>query len=923
MRKIALLILLSLFLTSISTAQTSSLKGTVTDSVEKKNRENTVIALLNQSDSTLVAFTRSKADGSFMLNALPAGKYILMATHPYLGDYFDTLQLKKNEQKNIGAVFMTPKIKLLADVILRTGTPIRIKGDTTIYTADSFKVRAGANVEELLRRLPGIQVDKDGNITAMGERVKKVLVDGEEFFGTDPGIATKNLRADAVKEVQVFDKKSDQAEFTGIDDGVRDKTINLKMKKLSGYFGKAELSGGLKNRYNNSLMLNAFKNSRKIAGYFIMSNTGQTNLDWNDRINYGGGLNMNSEVDAGGGVSIYINNDGEDYYGGRNGIPVNWNGGLHYSDKFGHDNKQKFNSGYKFSKINSAGTTTNYSRTFLGENPDSVLKSNNNSQNAMSNVKHAANLTLEFQIDSSNTLKWTSQLNKKNTFRNVDFYSETFAANNDSLNTSNQNSHNNSDNSAVNSTLLWLHKFKKLFRTLSINTKFNWSQSKSDGTLYSLNKYYNQNTLHKMDTIDQNNFINSTNKIISTKIAYTEPLAKDFYMELSHAIDWNSNSNDRETFSKDGNGKYTILTDSLSNSFVFDRLVNTPGINFKMNKRKYSYSFGAAVGFSRFTQKNITTQVNTKYNYTNFFPQVVFNYKIKPSKNLRFRYNGSTNAPSLQQLQPITVNTDPLNIYIGNPGLVQSFNHSFSTSYDSYNILKQRSINFRSWLSFTQNDFVQANTVDSVGKRIYQTINVNGNYYFNLNAGYSFKIKNNFRMSLDPNFSKSRRIDFINNQKNTTINTSYRLYLNFSSYKKDKYNLYISPNIGWIHSEATVNNAANADYWELGGYCGLDYNISKKLIIHTNLNTELRQKDPRFPQNNNSTKWNMDLTKYFFKDNSLEAKFGVYDLLNQNRGYDRNFTGYNFTESYYTTLKRYWMLTLTWNIAKNGKPAGF
>ncbi len=187
---------------------------------------------------------------------------------------------------------MIPKSKLLAEVIVKSGSPIRIKGDTTVYTADSFKVREGANVEELLRRLPGIQVDKDGKITAMGERVTKVLVDGEEFFGSDPGIATKNLRADIVKEVEVFDKKSDQAEFTGIDDGVKDKTINLKLKddKKKGYFGKIEAGGGLKDKYNNSIMLNAFKGKRKIAAYGIMSNTGKTNLDWEDANNYGGGI---------------------------------------------------------------------------------------------------------------------------------------------------------------------------------------------------------------------------------------------------------------------------------------------------------------------------------------------------------------------------------------------------------------------------------------------------------------------------------------------------------------------------------------------------------------------------------------------------------------------------------------------------------
>ncbi len=195
-----------LFSTAIY-AQSSSLKGAVADTSDKKNLQNTVISLLTPGDSVLVKFTRADESGNFAIKNIEAGDYILMITHPYVGDYFDKVEIKTGEAKDLGRVIMIPKAKLLAEVILRSGSPIKIKGDTTIYTADSFKVRAGANVEELLRRLPGIQVDKDGQITAMGERVKKVLVDGEEFFGSDPGIATKNLRADKVKEVQVFDKK--------------------------------------------------------------------------------------------------------------------------------------------------------------------------------------------------------------------------------------------------------------------------------------------------------------------------------------------------------------------------------------------------------------------------------------------------------------------------------------------------------------------------------------------------------------------------------------------------------------------------------------------------------------------------------------------------------------------------------------------
>ena len=212
MRKIILGFLL-LFIGSSAFTQTQTLKGTLKDTSENRSLANTVISVLSKKDSVLVEFARADKNGSFTIEGLKEGNYIILITHPYMGDYFDNVEVKANAPVDLGNVHLTPKSKLLAEVIVKSGSPIKIKGDTLVYTADSFKVRAGANVEELLRRLPGITVDKNGQITAMGERVTKVLVDGEEFFGTDPGIATKNIRADAVSEVQVFDKKSDRAVF--------------------------------------------------------------------------------------------------------------------------------------------------------------------------------------------------------------------------------------------------------------------------------------------------------------------------------------------------------------------------------------------------------------------------------------------------------------------------------------------------------------------------------------------------------------------------------------------------------------------------------------------------------------------------------------------------------------------------------------
>lgn len=919
MKKLIVCLLLS-FIAIIGYTQSPSLKGILVDTFENKSLTNAVISLLSNKDSVLVKFTRADKAGKFSISNLREGSFMVMITHPYMADRFEPISIEKDSDIDMGLLYMIPKLKLLEEVIVRSGSPIRIKGDTTIYTADSFKVRSGANVEELLRRLPGIQVDQTGQITAMGERVKKVLVDGEEFFGSDPGIATKNLRADQVKEVQVFDKKSDQAEFTGIDDGVRDKTINLKMKQLNGYFGKAEVAGGLKDKYNNSAMLNAFSGKRKMAGYGIMSNTGQTNLDWKDAQNYAGGSDNMMVTDDGGIMIFGGGGDDISYRGGQNGIPTNKNAGLHYNNKFNND-KLSFNSGYKFSRVNAPGRTTTVSQTFL---PDTSWSGNSESDNFSSVEKHAFNMTAEAKIDSFNTLKWTARFNNNSTVGRNDYYAETLNEAGNFINNSTRKSNNKSDRNNIGSSLLWMYKFKKISRTLSINTDFNWIESKNNGLLYSLNNYFSGGMLTERDTIDQQNIQDNENTSISTRIAYTEPLIKDTYLELSYGISYNANSNDRITNIKDINGKYEVLVDTLSNSFEFDRLVNTPGLNFRVNKKNYNFTFGSSVGFSHFVQKNITDNRTDKYNYVNYFPRLSANYKIKPSENLRFNYNGASTAPSLEQLQPTRVNTDPLNVYIGNPDLKQSFRHNFNTGYNSYSLLKERNTWNNISLGFVQNAFVQYNTVDSVGKRTYQTVNTNGVFNINLNTQYGLKItKHKLDFSFGPYFNLNKNIDFINGVKNQTKTSSYGVRLNLSKHVQNKFNFYCGPSFGYYHSKATVNSSANASYWLINGWANATVTLPKNFELLTDVYYQIREKDPRFSQNSDYTTWNISIIRRMLKNNALEVKFSLYDILNQKLGYTRNFNSFSFTESHFNILKRFWLLTVTYNLSKNGKPAGF
>jgi len=725
----------------------------------------------------------------------------------------------------------------------------------------------------------------------------------------------------------VFDKKSDQAEFTGIDDGVKDKTINLKLKddKKNGHFGKIEVGGGLDPKlYSNAIMANAFKGKRKLAGYGIMSNTGQTNLDWQEAQNYGGGMDgMTTGFTDDGGMYISMTtSEDENFWGGRNGIPTNWNGGLHYSNKFNKD-KNSFNAGYKFTKVNAPGITRNFSRQFL---PDGgkTINSASLTDRFSSNIKHGFNLTLETNLDSMNSLKWTTRLNGSNNKTRSDVFSESWDENNDSLNNSVRKSTNVAENKSLATSLLWRHKFKKLSRTLSVNADINMNESVNDGYLYAINNYFENGSILDRDTIDQQNIRNGQNKSAVVKFAYTEPLLKDMYLELSYSVGYYNNSNERITNARDGSGKYTNTVDSLSNSFVFNRLENSPGLNFRVNKKKYNYSFGTSVGLSNFVQKNVTEGTQYKYNFVNFFPRANFNYKFKPSESLRFSYNGNTTAPSLEQLQPTRVNTDPLNIYLGNPDLDQSFRHSLNIGYNSYNVLKERNIWMNTNISFTQNAFTQFSTIDtSTGKRTYYTVNTNGNFNGNMFAEYNFKLpETKWRLGFGPTVNYNRSVDIVNTQKNVTNTTSYGARINVSQYVENKYNFHFGPSITMNKSKASVNTMGNADYWQIDGWASAEVTFLKTFEIRSDAEIQYRQVDPRFSPDNNFTRWNAHLVKRFFK-NEVEVTFSVYDVLNQNRGYQRNFNSSRFSETFYNTLQRFWQLRLTWNFSKNGKPAGF
>ena len=382
------------------------IKGQVLDTTDKISLANASVNLLRAKDSVLLTSTRTDKEGKFQFSNIIAGTYIVMVSYPQYADFIDKVQADKDLDLN--KIYINTKSHVLKEVIVRNNvSAIRIKGDTTEYRADSFRVGPNADVQELLKRLPGIQVNSKGEIKAQGEQVNKVLVDGEEFFSDDPAVVTKNLRADIVDKVQVFDKKSDQAAFTGIDDGVKTKTINLQLKedKKNGYFGKAEIGNDFKQYSNGKLLGNVFKGKKKLAGYISSDNSTYEPINWDERQNYADAGGLTTEMNDNGDVMMFVS--GGDDYESNTGLPTQQRGGIVFSNKWKNRSTNN-NIQYKRLQTNSLGT--DYTKTLLS---DSAIINNTQNNQIKDRRKISGNTTNQWGTDSTGLIKLN--LNLSNT----------------------------------------------------------------------------------------------------------------------------------------------------------------------------------------------------------------------------------------------------------------------------------------------------------------------------------------------------------------------------------------------------------------------------------------------------------------------------------------------------------------------------
>lgn len=915
-----------LFLLSgqINAQSVYSITGIAFDSVQQQTVASATITLMLKKDSSLVSFAMTNDDGKFHLNNLNPGIYRLLITHVSYYGFTSSVELGGSEKtKNLGNVFLINKsIELKSVTITGEAPPVTLLNDTVQYNAASFKTAPNANVEQLLKKLPGVQVQKDGTIKAQGEKVTRVLVDGKEFFGNDPKLATKNLPADAVDKVQVYDKQSDQAQLTGIDDGNYEKTINLKLKedKKKGAFGKISGSLGTDERLEGKFNVNKFKAAEQMSVIGMGNNTNAEGFSFMDILNFTGEM---ARMQRSGSGDININMNREEATalgingGSKNsGINTAWGGGFNYNNIFGKD--VDWQSNYFYNHFN-PNTQSNVQRQYFL--PDSTFYNTTNSSDNNKNESHRFNFNVLWQLDTFNSIRFTPSLTVQNTNNISQSDYRTFTQAGNTVNFGNSVNTTLYNAISFRNELLWRKKFRRKGRTFSLSFQNTNNHSTGDGNLISTNTFYDKNGgINRTDLLNQNSTSENSVNGFSTKAVYTEPITRKSLIEFSFAKSITGNSASKFTYDfNPQTARYETLNASLSNSYSNNYAYNTAGIRFRAQIDKLNMALGAYWQRSDLDgtiklEKGDSSLGKTFYN---ILPTVRMQYNFTRYKSISTNYTVTVNAPTVQQLQPVTDNSNPLRIRQGNADLKQELVHSVQARLMLLSPFKQKNLFLFSNWQFIENKISNADSLTSSGITYTKPINTDGAYNLINSLNYSIPLHYldaTLNIGADANMLSS--VQYVNNSPNTiqtlTLGPSVRIEL----FPTDNLDISVGVNINSVKSTYSLQSALAAKYISQLYSFSADWHLPKGFFLTNDfdytINSQLSDGfNVRIPI------WNISLSKMIM-NNRGEIKMSVRDVLNQNVGINRN-TNNNYIEDVrYNTLQRFFLLGFTWSLSKTG-----
>lgn len=920
-------------------AQKYNLSGRIIDNNSALPIPNVNLRLISKMDSGIFFVTISDTSGNFLFNKIAAGKYILKGSILGYKSIINNLEM-------VDQSLILPDIKLSPSSILLKETEIesiqeRVKqiGDTTQYNAGSYKVNEDANAEDLVKKMPGITSD-NGTVKVNGEAVKQVYVDGKPFFGDDPNAALKNLPAEVIEKIQVFDKLSDQSQFTGFDDGQSNKTINIitKQGKQNGQFGKVYAGYGSDSRYYAGGNLNLFKGQRRISITGLGNNINQQNFSTQDIQGMIGNSGQSREghtrgrPGSGGSGSPGMqgwNRSGDEssnfMVGQQPGITQTNAIGINYTDNWG---KKIKTSGSLFSNLNSNNTEIQLERNYITRN-DSGISYNETNQNKTTGYHTNFNFRFDYTLDSSNSILITPKLilsgsNNITLLNGLSSMGNNFSLGNTIVETINKNT-----GYSFSNNILFQHKFNIPKRTFSWNFGTDLNNKTLNINFNSKNNLFQGNDSILESDLKSAGIING--KTLSTNLAFTEPVGKFGIFQVNNQSSQTRNNSEKVTYTID-ESKMPELNTGLSNQFNNNYFTNKTGLSYRLRKEKLNMMGGLHYQYALLESGQLFPDIRkTNRDFHCFLPQAMVNLKYSGTKNLRIIYRTAANAPNITQLQNVIDNSNPLLLKIGNPGLRQDFSQTVILRFGNTNPEKASGLFFFLFGNKVQNfigNSTSNNLRDSIldnglylnkGSQVVRPENLSGYYNLRSFVTYAFPlsiIKSNCNFNTGYNFIQTP--GKINNNMNYSKNNSINQGIVISSNINEKVDFSLSYTGSYNIINNSLQKKSDDNYFSQLTSAKINWVVFNRYVFQTNLNhTKFSGLSDGY--NQSYLLLNASFGYKFLKDKSLELKALAYDILNQNKNIIRTVTDSYIEDSKSNILTRYYMVVLTYNLKRFNK----
>ena len=921
-------------------SQNILLKGKLTDKADKSSLSGATISLSSQRDSTQKKNKVTDSKGGFEFNNISAGAYVLRVSFSGYQKIEQKINILASNKDAIVLSVAKTSTDMQGVTVVAKVAPVRQKVDTTEFSASQYKVNPDATAEDLIKKLPGLVIDKDGKVTTMGDQVKKVTVDGRDFFGDDATAALRNLPADIIDKIQVFDKLSDQAAFTGFDDGNSTKAINIVTKSgmRNGQFGRMYAGYGTDDRYSAGGNVSFFKKDRRISLVGLFNNINQQNFSSEDLLGVtssggrsggggrGGGGRGGGSFGGGGGGSF--GGGGNNFLvGQQSGISSTNAFGINYSDLWGK--KLTVSGSYFFNNSNTGNDQSSNTQYFIKNSSDQFY--NENDLSSSKNYNHRFNLRMEYKIDDKNSLVFSPGLSYQNnrSFKDLDGLSFFTPANKLSSTKSTTSTKTSGYNS--NNNLLFRHAFAKKGRTISINLSAGLNHKTGDNYLNSINQYFDSSGTRNINT-DQfkDQLVNGST--YSASLVFTEPIGKKGQLQLNYSPSFTKNKSDQEVFNYDNSiNKYSLFDTGYSNKFNNTNASQSAGISYRLGDRDNMFAVGLNYKYLELNSDQVfpkTLNVNASFN--NVLPNLMWRKKISAKSTVNIMYRASTNPPSISQLQNVIDNSNTLLVTSGNPDLKQQVSNTLSTRYTYTDTKKGTS--FFTNIFFQQANHYVANATflaksDSVlnstitlykGSQLSKPVNLNG--YMSLRSFLTFAtplkfIKSN--LNLNGGITYSKIPGLVNNASSISNNYSYNTGIGLASNISQYIDFNISYSANFSNSKNTLDATQNTKY--VSQNAGLQVNLLNKkgwFLQNDINNTSYSGLGAGY--NQSYWLWNAGIGKKFLKNQSGEIKLSVFDLLKQNNSITRTVDPGYIEDVKNQVLQQYFMLTFTYKLKNFG-----